>query len=234
MVWLKDVTRSLKREKMTHDELDLPDELTFQLTGRSSALTLNLKRNHVIDPNADVYLVRNLKDGQPQLDKILSLEQENLAYYQDRENGAFVTVRCVKKSNGKCDRVIRESDNFRDCKYVSTHFMQQAGPIHSHNGNIRIGDNDFDILLVDLASRNGILGTQYVLREQENIQTYVSTERKSDATNINVKSVEQKFINNLGRLWREEKQNDFRLTSSKISSKNVASFHNRGTTGLHR
>ncbi|KAK3579624.1 hypothetical protein CHS0354_003755 [Potamilus streckersoni] len=76
VVWLKDVTRNFKREEMTHDDLDLPDELIFQLTGRSGALTLNLKRNHGIDPNAGVYFVRNLKDSQPHLDKTLSLEQE--------------------------------------------------------------------------------------------------------------------------------------------------------------
>ncbi|KAK3603948.1 hypothetical protein CHS0354_030875, partial [Potamilus streckersoni] len=74
-VWLKDVTR-FKTEKRINDDLDLPDELTFHLTGISTALTLNLKRNYGIDPNANVYIVRELKDGQPLLDKALNLEKE--------------------------------------------------------------------------------------------------------------------------------------------------------------
>ncbi|KAK3591510.1 hypothetical protein CHS0354_031617 [Potamilus streckersoni] len=33
-------------------------------------------------------------------------ELQDVAYYKDRKNGAFVTVRCVKRSNGQCDRII--------------------------------------------------------------------------------------------------------------------------------
>ncbi|KAK3584034.1 hypothetical protein CHS0354_036175 [Potamilus streckersoni] len=102
MVWLNDLTRSFKTEKMTHDDLDLPDELTFHLTSKSCALTLNLKRNHGIDPNVDVYFVQNLKDGQPHLDKALSLEPQKAASPQHQQKGRTKSCQLeAKKTNKK-------------------------------------------------------------------------------------------------------------------------------------
>ncbi|KAK3591511.1 hypothetical protein CHS0354_031618 [Potamilus streckersoni] len=40
------------------------------------ALTLNLKRNHGINPNADIYFVRKHKNGQSLLEKSQNLEKE--------------------------------------------------------------------------------------------------------------------------------------------------------------
>ncbi|KAK3600923.1 hypothetical protein CHS0354_013304 [Potamilus streckersoni] len=75
-VWLKDVTTSLQSDKRKFSDPSLPDILTFQLRGGSRSLTLNLKRNHAIDPNADVYFVRKSNDGRSHLEKALNLEKE--------------------------------------------------------------------------------------------------------------------------------------------------------------
>ncbi|KAK3576232.1 hypothetical protein CHS0354_002835 [Potamilus streckersoni] len=62
-VWLKEATSRLKIDKRTlSDNINLPDELTFYLRRGSNGITLNLKRNRDIDPNADVYFVRTRKD----------------------------------------------------------------------------------------------------------------------------------------------------------------------------
>ncbi|KAK3593456.1 hypothetical protein CHS0354_020221 [Potamilus streckersoni] len=76
MVWLKDVTSSWQSDKRKFSDPNLPDILTFQLRGGSRALTLNLERNHAIDPNADVYIVSKSNDGRSQLEKVLNLEKE--------------------------------------------------------------------------------------------------------------------------------------------------------------
>ncbi|KAL3875189.1 hypothetical protein ACJMK2_038116 [Sinanodonta woodiana] len=106
MVWLTDVTRRLPTVKRDSSDPSLPDNLTFQLRGGSRSLTLNLKRNNEINPNADMYFVRKSNDGQSHLEKALNLENEDVAYYQDWQNGAFMTVRCVRRSDGQCNRVI--------------------------------------------------------------------------------------------------------------------------------
>ncbi|KAL3865259.1 hypothetical protein ACJMK2_006873 [Sinanodonta woodiana] len=207
IVWMKDVTTRFETEKRTHDNLDLPDELTFHLTSKSNVLNLNLKRNWGIDPNAEVYVVRTMKDGQPQMEKTLDIKKENLAYYQDRDNGAFLTVKCVKKSNGQSDRVI--------------------------NGNIRIGDKDYDVQVAedDVTPRSVFdvpdrRGTQYVLREQSNIERSALAERISDATKVNVKHVKQEFKDLRHHFPLEQNnQNHFRLTNSR----NKASYYNGRT-----
>ncbi|KAL3865280.1 hypothetical protein ACJMK2_006893 [Sinanodonta woodiana] len=208
-VWLKDVTTSFRTGKRTHDNLDLPDELTFHLTSKSNVLNLNLKRNRAIDPNAEVYIVRTMEDGEPLLDKMLSLEKENLAYYQDRNNGAFLTVKCVKKSNGQCERVI--------------------------NGNVRIGDKDYDIRLAedDVISRNVFQvpdrrGTQYVLREQSDSERFASNERITDAIDVNVEDVEQELKDLRSHFpLEQDNRNHFLLSKSR----NDESFYNRNTIG---
>ncbi|KAL3856273.1 hypothetical protein ACJMK2_011047, partial [Sinanodonta woodiana] len=105
-IWLKDVTASFQTDKRTLGDLDLPDDLSFHLRLESNVLALNLKRNHGIDPNANVYFGRKLNDGQQFLEKALYLEKEDLAYYQDKENGAFLTVRCVRGPDRQCDRIV--------------------------------------------------------------------------------------------------------------------------------
>ncbi|KAK3600926.1 hypothetical protein CHS0354_013307 [Potamilus streckersoni] len=76
MVWLKDITTSLQSDKRKFSDPNLPDTLTFELRGRLRALTLNLKRNHAINPNADVYFMHKSNDGRSHLEKVLNLEKE--------------------------------------------------------------------------------------------------------------------------------------------------------------
>ncbi|KAK3598244.1 hypothetical protein CHS0354_001065 [Potamilus streckersoni] len=76
-VWLKEAPSRLKIDKRTlSDNIDLPDELTFHLRRGSNGITLHLKRNRDIDPNADVYFIRTRKDGQSVLVKTQNLENE--------------------------------------------------------------------------------------------------------------------------------------------------------------
>ncbi|KAL3861674.1 hypothetical protein ACJMK2_007698, partial [Sinanodonta woodiana] len=102
-VWLKDVTGRFQTEKRTLSYPGLPDQLSFHIKGESHNVILNLERNNEMDPNADIYIVEKLDDGRSHLVKTENLETEDVAYYQDRENGAFVTARCVKRLNGQCD-----------------------------------------------------------------------------------------------------------------------------------
>ncbi|KAL3892112.1 hypothetical protein ACJMK2_004349, partial [Sinanodonta woodiana] len=121
-VWVRDVTEHFEADKRGLDDHDLPDKLTFVLRRRLDDLTLNLMRNYDIDPNADIYVVQELKNGQA-VAKTNDAEKEAVAYYQDVENMAYMTVRCAPSSNHKCDRVI--------------------------NGNVRIGDGNYDLRRVD-------------------------------------------------------------------------------------
>ncbi|KAK3598431.1 hypothetical protein CHS0354_016429 [Potamilus streckersoni] len=75
-VWLKDATTRFQTDKRTLSDSDLPDQLSFQLKSRSRTLTLNLKRNHQVDPNLDIYIVNNLNDGPSFLEKAQDLEKE--------------------------------------------------------------------------------------------------------------------------------------------------------------
>ncbi|KAK3610967.1 hypothetical protein CHS0354_000973 [Potamilus streckersoni] len=102
-VWLKDVTTRLQTDKRGLSDPDLPDQLSFQLKSKSRTLTLNLKRNHQIDPNIDIYTVKKLNDSLPFLEKAQDLEIEDVAYYQGIENGASMIARCVRRSNGQCE-----------------------------------------------------------------------------------------------------------------------------------
>ncbi|KAK3586203.1 hypothetical protein CHS0354_003887, partial [Potamilus streckersoni] len=75
-VWLKDVTTKFHTDKRTVSDTDLPDQLSFHLKRKSHDLTFNLKRNHQINPNADIFVVRKLNDGQSVLEKTQNLENE--------------------------------------------------------------------------------------------------------------------------------------------------------------
>ncbi|KAL3856707.1 hypothetical protein ACJMK2_011430, partial [Sinanodonta woodiana] len=150
IVWLNDVTSSFEIDKRTLSDHALPDELTFRIRRGSDDLTLNLKRNHGIDPNADIYVVKSLKDGPSKLEKSQHLKTEDVAYYQDRNHGAFMTVRCIKRISGQCERFI--------------------------NGYIQLGDRYYDLQPANVdRSRNlfeasDLLGKRYVLQEQGTIQ----------------------------------------------------------------
>ncbi|KAK3575817.1 hypothetical protein CHS0354_027038, partial [Potamilus streckersoni] len=75
-VWLKDVTTKFQTDKRTVSDTDLPEKLSFHLKRKSHDLTFNLKRNHQINPNADIFVVRKLNDGQSVLEKTQNLENE--------------------------------------------------------------------------------------------------------------------------------------------------------------
>ncbi|KAK3586159.1 hypothetical protein CHS0354_006717, partial [Potamilus streckersoni] len=203
LVWVKDVTSSFLTDKRTLSDLDLPDEIFFNLIHGTHVVGLNLKRNHGIDPNADVFFVRTLKDGRSHIEKALNLEKENVAYYLDKENWAFMTVRCVKRSNGQCDRVI--------------------------NGNLRIGDRIYDLrpLENDVTSTNFFtfpnpVGRRYVLHEQTNIRSDLSVENKGPA-NVNEINVENEVADLLRRYPHpENNQGHFLFANSKLTGRNVA------------
>ncbi|KAK3598281.1 hypothetical protein CHS0354_019807 [Potamilus streckersoni] len=76
IAWLKDVTATFHTQKRIFGDSDLPDNLTFHVRRWSGVLTLNLKRNYEIDPNADIYFVERTKDGRSILSKTTTFESE--------------------------------------------------------------------------------------------------------------------------------------------------------------
>ncbi|KAK3582136.1 hypothetical protein CHS0354_017247 [Potamilus streckersoni] len=163
-VWLKDVNTRILNDEQTLCDPAFPNELNFHLQRGPDTIILNLKRNHAINPNADVYHVQKLENGRSALFKRQNLEMEDVGYYQDRENGAVMTVRNVKRSHDQCNRVI--------------------------NGNIQIGDRSYSLRPAEIhvASRSeldvpDLLGIQYVLQDQDHIDIQNSVPNKdSDAT----------------------------------------------------
>ncbi|KAK3582137.1 hypothetical protein CHS0354_017248 [Potamilus streckersoni] len=164
-VWLKDVnTRTLTDEQTLCDPA-FPNEMTFHLQRGPDTIILNLKRNNAVNPNADVYYVQRLENGRSALFKKDNLEMDDVAYYQDRENGAVMTVRYVKSSHDQCHRVI--------------------------NGNIQIGDRSYDLrpAEIDVASRSeldvpDLLGMQYDLQEQDHMDIQNSVQNKAQSRQL--------------------------------------------------
>ncbi|KAL3892094.1 hypothetical protein ACJMK2_004331, partial [Sinanodonta woodiana] len=150
-VWLKEVTTEFPTDKRTLGDPNLPTQLTFHIRRESDDLTLNLRRNYDIDPNADIYVSQTINDGQSILRKASHLEREDVAYYQDMENGAYMTVRCVKKSNQLCQRVIYGNVQIKDNSY----HLQPVETIDSSDNLKDISDN---------------IGTRYIMLDQPNIQ----------------------------------------------------------------
>ncbi|KAK3576244.1 hypothetical protein CHS0354_027043 [Potamilus streckersoni] len=66
----------MQADKRALDDLDLPNQLTFDFRRGLDTVTLNLKRNYDIDPNADIYVVQKLKNGRSFLAKTNELENE--------------------------------------------------------------------------------------------------------------------------------------------------------------
>ncbi|KAL3866927.1 hypothetical protein ACJMK2_044174 [Sinanodonta woodiana] len=203
MVWVKDATASFQTDKRTLGELDLPNELTFHLKRGTDALTLNLMKNHAINPNADVYFAHKLQDGKSYFVKSENAIKSDVAYYQDIANGAYMTVRCVKRSNEECDRVI--------------------------NGNIRIGDIDYDLqpVVADATSRNlfqdqRVLGKRYVLQAHTFSRETNSVEDVEDIQ----ERTEQRFEEILQQLNGQHKNRHFRRADASLPSQNVADLHN--------
>ncbi|KAL3892143.1 hypothetical protein ACJMK2_004380, partial [Sinanodonta woodiana] len=75
-VWVKDMTAETKGYKRELEDYDLPDQLTFNLRRGLEDLTLKLKRNYEIDPNAVIYVVQKIKNGRSIVAKTNDLETE--------------------------------------------------------------------------------------------------------------------------------------------------------------
>ncbi|KAK3582132.1 hypothetical protein CHS0354_017243 [Potamilus streckersoni] len=210
-VWLKDVTTNSHGITRTVGELHLPNELTFHLRRASDDLTLNLKRNHDIDPNVGVYFSRKLEDGRSVLVKTRDLEKEDVAYYQDTSNEAFMTVRCLKRSTERCDRVI--------------------------NGNMRIGASTYhlqpaetDLTPGQFMEDPGLVGKRYVLQEQEHTDTETLMQNK-DSDNINEKQIEHDIIARLRPF--EGQHNEITRMLKRVYNVNVAILIDPGIWKLY-
>ncbi|KAK3598283.1 hypothetical protein CHS0354_019809 [Potamilus streckersoni] len=159
IVWLKDVTEIFQTQKRIFDDPDLPDHLTFHVWRGSGVLTLNLKRNYEIDPNADIYFVEVTSDDRSILSKTTTLEREAIAYYQDVDNGAYMTVRCVHSLNQQCERII--------------------------SGNIQIGDRSYELrpavtrdTPAKLLNVTDSISRKYLLLDQTHLQQENLVEEK--------------------------------------------------------
>ncbi|KAL3856272.1 hypothetical protein ACJMK2_011046, partial [Sinanodonta woodiana] len=205
-VWLRDVTSELQTDKRILGDLDLPDELTFIFSRGSKSLNINLRRNYEIDPNVDVYVVQKSTIGRVHVTKSGNLEHEDVAYYQDVDNGAFMTVRCIKRSGGHCARVI--------------------------NGNIEIEGINYDlrpsetgVTLRSVLESNYLRGTKYVIEDQEQVGRRTAA-WKGEAEQENVKNVDQTFLEHVGLLRRgEDKLNNYFSPDDALSSRNVEDFN---------
>ncbi|KAK3575897.1 hypothetical protein CHS0354_034473 [Potamilus streckersoni] len=71
-----DVTSRIQKYKRNVGESDFPDDLTFYLSRGTQSMYINLKRNHGINPNAEVFFVRTLEDGRTHLEKTPNIENE--------------------------------------------------------------------------------------------------------------------------------------------------------------
>ncbi|KAL3861175.1 hypothetical protein ACJMK2_007240, partial [Sinanodonta woodiana] len=139
----------------------------------------------------------------------------DVAYYQDIENGAFMTARCVKKSSGQCDILI--------------------------NGNIRIGDRMYDLQPSEVhvtpkkfMERTSLLGKQYVLRDQGNIQRNMAVENKEE-TNINENKKEAELTDRRRLIPDEEERQTHSLYPDvKLLTRNIASLRKAFAKGENR
>ncbi|KAK3586770.1 hypothetical protein CHS0354_016945 [Potamilus streckersoni] len=214
-VWLKDVTTTIQTDKRTIGDHGLPAQLTFHLMRGSGDLTLTLKRNYDIDPNADIYVVQRTKDGRSILSKTRNLEREDVAYYQDIEHGAYMTVRCVRRLSHQCDRVIK--------------------------GNIQIGDRSFELRPAEASDISEhslelphVNGKRYLLLDPKSIG------QKNLAANEDTlrETIVQRELQSIIRpINGQKKQNDFLFTSDSNGSlppRNIENLHNRRTNGENK
>ncbi|KAK3586200.1 hypothetical protein CHS0354_003884, partial [Potamilus streckersoni] len=105
------------------------------------------------------------------------------------------------------------------------------------NGNIRIGDRNFDLRpskaafkSQNLLENTGLLGTRYVLQDQEQIRRKMSTEYEEE-TNAIERNAEEK-LTDLPKyiLHGKDKANKFRLPYDELSNGNVDDLLNKLTT----
>ncbi|KAK3592753.1 hypothetical protein CHS0354_016509 [Potamilus streckersoni] len=77
IVWLKEVTTRSQTEKRMLSDTNLLNELAFVLRRSSETVSLNLRRNHDINPKADLYFAQKLNDGESALLKSPHWKSEN-------------------------------------------------------------------------------------------------------------------------------------------------------------
>ncbi|KAL3892131.1 hypothetical protein ACJMK2_004368, partial [Sinanodonta woodiana] len=75
-IWVRDMTAETQADKRALDDYDFPDQLTFNLRRGLDDLTLKLKRNYEINPNADIYVVQKLKNGRSFVAKTNAIEKK--------------------------------------------------------------------------------------------------------------------------------------------------------------
>ncbi|KAL3861647.1 hypothetical protein ACJMK2_007672 [Sinanodonta woodiana] len=198
-VWLRDVTTRLQTDEREDTGSNLPDQLSFHLKSNTHDIALNLKRNYQIDPNTNIYVVQKFEDGQPLLEKTQNSENEDVAYYQDMNNGAFMTARCVKRSTGQCDIIIHGEIQLGDRSY-----------------NLRPSEEN--VIPNDSLEMMGLRGKRYILQDQTNIQTGMSVEN-NELTNIKENNLLEKYIYGLqDSPYGQDKQNRYMKPEGMSSS----------------
>ncbi|KAL3861486.1 hypothetical protein ACJMK2_007519 [Sinanodonta woodiana] len=191
-VWLTEVTTGLQTDKRGVTIPDFPDQLLFHVKGKTHELVLNLEKNNRIDQNVDTYIVQSTIDGQSLMEKMKNLDKADVAYYQDVDNGAFMTARCVKRSSGQCDILI--------------------------NGNIRLGDRSYNMrpsdayaIPSDFLELMGLRGKRYVLQDQALVLSGMSEQNNEETSGVE-NNVEDKYTDLPRRMpypYEQDKQNLF-------------------------
>ncbi|KAL3861484.1 hypothetical protein ACJMK2_007517, partial [Sinanodonta woodiana] len=213
-VWLTEVTAGLQTDKRGVTSPDFPDQLSFHVKGITHELVLNLEKNNRIDQNVDTFIVQSTIDGQSLMEKMKSLDKADVAYYQDVDNGAFMTARCVKRSSGQCDILI--------------------------NGNIRLGDRSYNIrpseayaIPSDFLELMGLRGKRYVLQDQDPVLSGMSEQNNEETSGVE-NNVEDKYTDLPRRMaypYEQDKQNIFIKRDGMFKAGNVQHIQNIFSTG---
>ncbi|KAL3892096.1 hypothetical protein ACJMK2_004333 [Sinanodonta woodiana] len=196
-VWLKEVATRFHSVKRTLGNPDLPDHLTFQLRRGSDNFALHLRRNYDINPNADIYVLKQTYDGQSIMKQATNLDREDVAYYQDSCNGAYMTVRCVKRLHQQCERVI--------------------------NGNLNIDDTSYHIQPAKTTDKSAYLipnymGKRYILMDQTEFQLEASDDTR-DAETVRANDVSVEFKNMFRRFTGLDTRSHVRHKDSRHTPK---------------
>ncbi|KAL3891939.1 hypothetical protein ACJMK2_004181, partial [Sinanodonta woodiana] len=196
-VWLKEVATRFHSVKRTLGNPDLPDHFTFQLRRGSDNFALHLRRNYDINPNADIYVLKQTYDGQSIMKQATNLDREDVAYYQDSCNGAYMTVRCVKRLHQQCERVI--------------------------NGNLNIDDTSYHIQPAKTTDKSAYLipnymGKRYILMDQTEFQLEASDDTR-DAETVRANDVSVEFKNMFRRFTGLDTRSHVRHKDSRHTPK---------------
>ncbi|KAL3861632.1 hypothetical protein ACJMK2_007657, partial [Sinanodonta woodiana] len=136
----------------------------------------------------------------------------DVAYYQDFDNGAFMTARCVKRSSGQCDILI--------------------------NGNIRLGHRNYnlrpsevDVIQNDFLDIIGLRGRRYVFQDQENVKSGMSV-GNNEQTNVDEKNLQDKYLDILRHIsYGKNKRYPSQKAVGMCSTRNIAHLKHSLQTG---